>query len=118
VVEELAKQDFQTERKRVEIPGNSFKSVGKYKVTVKLYENTTAEITLTVQAQVVKTETKAPSLRKDRRRRGVEAAPSPDQAEGTETGAVSGEAPPPAADAGNDGADQTVLQAQAAVPEA
>ncbi|MDR2403431.1 MAG: 50S ribosomal protein L9 [Spirochaetaceae bacterium] len=73
VVEELAKHNYQTERKRVEIPGNSIKSVGKHKVVVKLYENAAAEISITVQAQVIKTETRAAPPRKDRRRHGVEA---------------------------------------------
>jgi large subunit ribosomal protein L9 len=73
VADELAKAGFQIERKRIELPGNSFKSVGKYKVAVKLYENAAAELTLTVQAQVVKTEEKAPA-RKERRPRDVPAA--------------------------------------------
>jgi large subunit ribosomal protein L9 len=55
------------ERKKVELPGNTFKSVGKYKVTVKLYESASAEINVTVQAQIIKTETREP-VRKDRRR--------------------------------------------------
>jgi large subunit ribosomal protein L9 len=74
VVEELTKQGFQIERKRVEIPGNSFKSVGKYKVTVKLYESAAAEMTITVEGQPIKVETHASPVRKDRRRR--EAAPA------------------------------------------
>jgi large subunit ribosomal protein L9 len=68
VVEELAKQGFPTERKRVELPGNTFKSVGKYKVTVKLYENVSAEVSVTVEAQAVKIETKEAPVRKGRRR--------------------------------------------------
>jgi large subunit ribosomal protein L9 len=76
VVDELAKQGFQIERKRVELPGNSFKSVGKYKVTVKLYESAAAELTLTVQGQPIKEEHHAPApVRRDRRRRDEEAAP-------------------------------------------
>jgi large subunit ribosomal protein L9 len=68
VAEELSRQGFVTERKRIELPGNSFKSVGKYKVSVKLYESAAAELTITVQAQIVKTETKAaPSARRGRR---------------------------------------------------
>jgi large subunit ribosomal protein L9 len=69
VADELTKQGFPTERKRVELPGNSFKSVGKYKVAVKLYESASAEVGLTVEAQVLKIETKHPApVRKDRRR--------------------------------------------------
>ncbi|MDR2134303.1 MAG: 50S ribosomal protein L9, partial [Treponema sp.] len=54
IVDELAKQGYQIERKRIELPGNSFKSVGKYKVSVKLYENSSAEIQLTVIGQAIK----------------------------------------------------------------
>jgi large subunit ribosomal protein L9 len=68
VVEELARQGFPMERKRVELPGNTFKSVGKYKVTVKLYESASAEVNVTVEAQIAKTGTKEQPARKDRRR--------------------------------------------------
>ncbi|MDR2095800.1 MAG: 50S ribosomal protein L9 [Treponema sp.] len=73
IADELVKQGFQFERKRIEIQGNSLKSVGKYKVTVKLYENTSAEISITVQGQAVKTETRSSvPARGARRRRAAE----------------------------------------------
>jgi large subunit ribosomal protein L9 len=56
IADELLKHGYQIERKRIELAGNGFKSVGKYKVTVKLYENTSAEIGITVAGQAVKTE--------------------------------------------------------------
>jgi large subunit ribosomal protein L9 len=65
ISDELAKKNFKVERKRIELPGNSFKSVGKYRAHVKLYENSTAELTIIVQAQSGKHE--AP----------VKAAPAP-----------------------------------------
>lgn len=61
IVEELAKQGYQIERKRIELPGNSFKSVGKYKVAVKLYESAQAECMVTVEGQAVKSESSAPA---------------------------------------------------------
>ncbi|MDR2069241.1 MAG: 50S ribosomal protein L9 [Spirochaetaceae bacterium] len=76
IVDELLKQGFPVERKRVELPGNTFKSVGKYKVTVKLYESAAAEINVTVQGQAIKVETKAPPPNRPRKRR--------DAPEGTE----------------------------------
>jgi large subunit ribosomal protein L9 len=80
IMEELAKQGFPTERKKVELPGNTFKSVGKYKVTVKLYESAAAEIGVTVQAQIVKTESKTPAPQRKGRHHdsdaGTEAAPA------------------------------------------
>ncbi|AEF86208.1 ribosomal protein L9 [Treponema primitia ZAS-2] len=76
VADELGKQGFQVERKRIELPGNSFKSVGKYKVAVKLYESAAAELTVVVQGQPLKVETPtAAPVRRDRRRRDEEAAP-------------------------------------------
>ncbi|MDR2028663.1 MAG: 50S ribosomal protein L9 [Treponema sp.] len=72
VADELLKQGHKIERKRIELPGNSFKSVGKYKVEVKLYESAAAELTLTVEGQALKVETKAAPARKDRRYRGAE----------------------------------------------
>jgi len=69
VADELAKQGFQIERKRIELTGSSFKNVGKYKVMVKLYESAAAEITVNVLGQEVKTETKAAPARTGRRRR-------------------------------------------------
>lgn len=52
VVELLAKEGFEYERKRIEIPGVTIKTTGKYKVTVKLYENVSAELHLEVLGQV------------------------------------------------------------------
>jgi large subunit ribosomal protein L9 len=74
ISDELAKLGYPVERKRIEIPGNNFKSVGKYKVTVKLYESAAAEVTVTVQAQEIKTETRSPSSSRRGRRRDEEAA--------------------------------------------
>jgi large subunit ribosomal protein L9 len=59
ISDELMKKNFKVERKRIEIPGNSFKSVGKYHAHVKLYENSVAELTIIVQAQSGKHEAPA-----------------------------------------------------------
>jgi len=69
VMDELAKQGYQIERKRIELAGTSFKNVGKYKVTIKLYESAAAEITINVLGQEIKTETKTAPARGGRRRR-------------------------------------------------
>ena len=82
VADELARHGFQIERKRIELPGNSFKSVGKYKVLVKLYESAAAELNLTVEGQQLKVETPSASTRRDRRRRDEAAADAPDTAAG------------------------------------
>jgi large subunit ribosomal protein L9 len=73
VADELVKLGHAIERKRVELPMNHFKSVGKYKAVVKLYEGAQAEITVIVEAQEIKTESK-PSAAPRRGRRHEEAA--------------------------------------------
>ena len=69
ISDELTKNGFQIERKKIEIPGNTIKSVGKYKVLVKLYESAAAECSLIVEGQPVKTETKTPAAPHKRGRR-------------------------------------------------
>ena len=70
IADELVKQGFQIERKRIDLPGSHFKNVGKYKVTVKLYESAAAEVTVSVLGQEIKTETRtAAPARPPRRRR-------------------------------------------------
>lgn len=64
VVDLLAKEGFEFERKRIEIPGVTIKTTGKYKVTVKLYENVSAELHLEVFGQVDKNS--APAEKKPR----------------------------------------------------
>lgn len=74
IADELVKNGFQIERKRIEIPGNSLKSVGKYKAAVKLYENQSAEISIVIIAQEIKTESSAakPSPRRGRKNQEVQ----------------------------------------------
>ncbi|MDR1363461.1 MAG: 50S ribosomal protein L9 [Spirochaetaceae bacterium] len=69
IMEELAKLDIQIERKRIEIPGNTIKSTGKYKFSVKLYGNTTAEMLIGISAQEVKAAAKEAASNRDRRKR-------------------------------------------------
>lgn len=51
VASALAKDGFEIERKRIDIPGSTIKSVGSYTVVIRLYEATTAELSLSVVAQ-------------------------------------------------------------------
>ena len=90
VADELAKHGHQIERKRIELPGSHFKNVGKYKVSVKLYESAAAEVTVSVVGQEIKTETKkAPPARPTRRRREEPAEQSAEQS------AAAGDSPAP-----------------------
>ncbi|MDR2659752.1 MAG: 50S ribosomal protein L9 [Spirochaetaceae bacterium] len=72
VMEELEKLGFQIERKRIEIPGNTIKKVGKYKFIVKLYGNTSAELFINITAQEEK-HTPKESPAKEKRKRWHEA---------------------------------------------
>ena len=69
VADELAKQGFQIERKRIDLGGTGFKSAGKYKAVIKLYESSSAEIQITIIGQAIKTETPHAPTRPTRRRR-------------------------------------------------
>lgn len=51
VAEVLAKNGFEVERKKIEVPGLTIKSVGKYTVTIRLYEAAVAEVALEVKPQ-------------------------------------------------------------------
>jgi large subunit ribosomal protein L9 len=73
VADELAKQGFQIERKRIDLAGTGIKNAGKYKAVIKLYENSQAEIQLVIIGQEIKTETRQAPARTPRRRRDAEA---------------------------------------------
>ncbi len=51
VADYLSKNGFEIERKRIEIAGNTIKSVGSYHATVHLYEAAVAELKIVVKAQ-------------------------------------------------------------------
>ncbi len=68
VAEYLNKDGFEIERKRIEVPGLTIKSVGKYTVKVKLYETTSAEVVVIVEPQEeVKSSKAAPAKGRDRK---------------------------------------------------
>ncbi|MCL2180322.1 MAG: 50S ribosomal protein L9 [Treponema sp.] len=67
VADELSKLGFQIERKRIELAGNGFKSVGKYKGSIKLYESQSADISITITAQEIKTESPKPAARRGKK---------------------------------------------------
>ncbi|MDR2602581.1 MAG: 50S ribosomal protein L9 [Spirochaetaceae bacterium] len=87
VSEELEKQGFQIERKKIELPGGGIKSAGKYKALVKLYGAAQAEVNVTVTAAETKTE----ETPKDKRRRWKnEREENPQETKPTEEAAESG----------------------------
>jgi large subunit ribosomal protein L9 len=96
ISDELGKQGFQIERKRIELAGSGFKSVGKYKAVIKLYESSAAEILITIIGQEIKTETPHAPARPNRRRRdgpAGEGAAGETQSGSPEPEAAAAEAP-------------------------
>jgi len=69
IVDELGKKGIQIERKKIEVPGHAIKSVGSYKVVVRLYEKDEATLHLVVKGHEVKSEAKAEDAPRPRRRR-------------------------------------------------
>jgi large subunit ribosomal protein L9 len=71
VADELLKKGIDVDRKRIEVPGRSIKSVGSYKIPVRLYEKDEATLRLVILGQAVKSESKEEAP-KPRRRRSEE----------------------------------------------
>jgi large subunit ribosomal protein L9 len=107
VADELAKQSYQIERKRIElVAGANIKNVGKYKVLVKLYESAAAELSVTVIGQEIKTESKSASATRPARKRREDSREAP-ETQAAET--VSAEvAAPVVAEGGTEIAAETV----------
>ncbi|MGP1577230.1 MAG: 50S ribosomal protein L9 [Treponema sp.] len=89
VADELMKLGFEIERKRIELPGLTFKSVGNYSAVLKLYESSTATVPVVVEAQPeVEKPVEAKAEKRRRRHRdeevheqpAVEEAPAPESA--------------------------------------
>ncbi|MCX7025682.1 MAG: 50S ribosomal protein L9 [Spirochaetes bacterium] len=54
VADELLKRGIELDRKKIEIPGRSIKSIGNYKIAIKLYEKEEAILRLAVKGHVEK----------------------------------------------------------------
>ncbi len=67
--DELQKLDFDIERKRIEIPGQTVKSAGEHKAVIKLYENSVAELKFTVEAQISEEKASKPAEKKPRHKK-------------------------------------------------
>lgn len=82
LVDELNKLGFDIERKRIEIPGLTLKSVGNYHATVRLYESAIATVQVHVEAQPEAEKASAPKAERPSRRRAEETveAASPEAA--------------------------------------
>ena len=96
ISEALAKQGFEIERKRIELPGAAIKSVGTFKVIIKLYESQTAEVHVTVKAQNIESTEEKPAKPSKNKAPKAEAAETP---KAEEAPAQEAPAETPAADA-------------------
>jgi large subunit ribosomal protein L9 len=81
IADELLKKGIEVDRKKIEVPGRAIKSVGNYKVVIKLYEKDEAVLRCSVEAQAATaSEEKKPAegeAKKHRpRRQRVEAEPA------------------------------------------
>ncbi|HNY16134.1 MAG TPA: 50S ribosomal protein L9 [Treponemataceae bacterium] len=74
LVDEFKKAGYEIERKRIEVPGLTFKSVGKYHVTVHLYEGAAATVQVIIEAQPEAEQKSAPKAERAPRRRHEEAS--------------------------------------------
>ncbi|HAE23490.1 MAG TPA: 50S ribosomal protein L9 [Spirochaetaceae bacterium] len=54
VADELTKKGYNVDRKRIEVPGRVIKSVGNYKVSIRLYEKDEATLKVVVKGHVEK----------------------------------------------------------------
>ena len=79
IIDLLAKEGFEFERKRIEIPGNTIKQTGVYKISVKLYENAVAEVHVEVMGQVDESK-KEPERKPRAEKKAEEKAPESDEA--------------------------------------
>jgi len=87
LVDEFKKVGFELERKRIEVPGLTFKSVGKYHVTVHLYESASASVQVIVEAQPESAEKAAPKAERHSKRREETAQADAEGAASTEPAA-------------------------------
>ena len=85
ISDELQKLGFEIERKRIELPGLTFKSVGHYSATLKLYEAAVAVLPIVVEAQPEAEKAVEAKPEKRSRRRQEEAETKPEVAEGVQT---------------------------------
>ncbi len=85
VADELLKKGIDIDRKRIEVPGRSIKSIGNYKIAIRLYEKDEATLRIAIQGQPVKSESKEEAAKPRRRRseeRAAEARAGETQVEG------------------------------------
>jgi len=81
IAEELQKEGFEIEKKKIEVTSHSIKMVGTYPVRIKLYESNEAEIKLKVVSQSGPEKTEAPVAEKKEAPTAEAEKPSVEEAE-------------------------------------
>ncbi len=83
VADELLKKGLEIDRKKIEVPGRSIKSVGNYKIDIHLYDKEEAVLRLIVLGQEVKAEKaeegEQPKKQRQRKPRAESAEPVTDE---------------------------------------
>jgi large subunit ribosomal protein L9 len=83
VADELLKKGLEIDRKKIEVPGRSIKSVGTYKIDIHLYDKEEAVLKLMVLGQEVKAEKaeegEQPKKQRQRKPRAESAEPVTDE---------------------------------------
>jgi large subunit ribosomal protein L9 len=83
VADELLKKGLEIDRKKIEVPGRSIKSVGTYKIEIHLYDKEEAVLKLIVLGQEVKAEKaeegEQPKKQRQRKPRAESAEPVTDE---------------------------------------
>jgi len=74
VADELLKKGIAVDRKKIDVPGRVIKSVGNYRVAVRLYEKDEAVVRIQVKGHVEKAKQAAPAEQPRRRRYEEQAA--------------------------------------------
>ena len=77
--DELLRKGIEVDRKKIEVPNHSLKSVGNYKILVRLYDKEEATLRLAIQGQEAKAESKAAAAAPKPRRRREERDETPEE---------------------------------------
>jgi len=77
--DELLKKGIEVDRKKIEVPNHSLKSVGNYKILIRLYEKDEASLRVAIQGQQVKAEARAEASAPKPRRRREERDETPEE---------------------------------------
>lgn len=91
IVDELAKQGMEVERKKVEIPGHTLKTLGNYKLKIKLYGDHDADLGVDIQKEGGKADAAPAAAAKNEKPAAAAAPKESEQTTAEESEAAAGE---------------------------